>query len=227
MNDELTSLQKRIMELANEYMERHYLLRVDSLRLEARRRCFDVDKSEVDKAIDDLVFHRNFVDGKATTREQLLDNENRRLVYQVIRTEPGIHVSKLKELTGMNFRSVQWHLNALEEFRFVRNVNFGKITVYFDFLLEKTHDVLHFYLHKDGCMSVFKQLLMHPDYQISDIATQLGMPHSTASRTVNILIEQGFLEVRVKENQIPSITIREDVKPVVNNRINGQNIRPM
>ncbi len=227
MDAELTPLQKRIMELAYEYMERHYLLSVESLRQEARRRCTDVSKREVDMTIDDLVFHRKLVDGKARTREQLLENENRHILYQMVQKEPGVHISKLKEMAGMNFRSVQWHLNSLEEFQFVRSVNFGKIKVYFDFVLDKTHDLLHFYLHKDGCMSIFKYLLVYPECQLSDLAERLGMPHSTASRTVKALTEEGFLEIRVKENQTSGISIRENVKPVVIDRINSQVKQPV
>jgi DNA-binding transcriptional ArsR family regulator len=225
MNADLTPLQKRIMELANEFMDKHYLLSVESLRTVARRRCTDVDKSEVDKAIDGLVFHRILVDGKARTREKLLENENRRLVYLAVQAEPGIHISKLKASTGMNFRSVQWHLNSLEEFQLVRSVNFGKIKVYFDFTLVNTNDLLHFYLHKDGCMSIFKHLLAHPGCQVGELATQLGIPPSTASRIVKSLTEEGFIEILVNENQVLGICIRENVKPVVNSRIGAQPVQ--
>ncbi len=227
MHTESTPLRKRIMELAGEFMQKHYLLSVESLRLAARRRCTDVSRNEVDAVIDDLVFHRILVDGKARTREQLLDNENRLKIYQIIQKEPGIHVSKLEKLTGMNFRSVQWHINSLEEFQLVRSVNFGKIKVLFDFLLEKAHDLLHFYMHKDGCLSVFKHLLSHPECPVGELAAQLGMPISTASRTVKILVEEGFLEVRPKENQILGISILENVKPVIYNKINGSDMRQM
>ncbi|MBN2151540.1 MAG: MarR family transcriptional regulator [Candidatus Lokiarchaeota archaeon] len=70
-------------------------------------------------------------------------------------------------------------------------------------------------------MSVFRHLLVHPGCQVGDLASQLGMPPSTASRIVKILTEEGFLEIRAKENQALGISILEDVVPVVNSWVRG------
>lgn len=219
---DINPIQQRIIEVAARLMERHYLLDLDQLYQECTRFIKEAPKQQIQSALNDLVHRKILIHGKALNRQQLLENPNRSKILEIIRREPGIHFSRIKAWIGKESRTVQWHLKMLEKFDFIREVRFGNNIVYFDFLQDKNHDKLHYYLHKDGAPAILGTILNRPGgITLSDLIDIVQMPRSTVARKVNVLISEGFVRARYLTNQAMMLSVVEDLVPVLRNIFAG------
>ena len=57
--------------------------------------------------------------------DQVLELENRRRVYEVTQTYPGLHMRALQRKLGMSIGLIEYHLNALEKHGLVTSVSEG------------------------------------------------------------------------------------------------------
>jgi DNA-binding MarR family transcriptional regulator len=212
---DISPLQYRILELAGQLMERHYLLDLDRLFQECLRFLRDVGKQELQSALSDLVRRKILINGRALNRQQLLENPNRDRILAIIRQEPGIHFSRIKADINKESRTVQWHLKMLEKFDFIREERFGNNVVYFDFLQDKLHDRLHYYLHKDGAPAILKSILTHPGISMLDLIDLVQMPRSTVARKLKVLIDEGVVSASYTANQVMTLVIVDNIVPVL------------
>jgi Fe2+ or Zn2+ uptake regulation protein len=215
-NENMLSLvQEQILAIAYRMMEQHYVLDTDGLYKECKRIMKSTTPPSLRAALQDLLNKRYLIEGKAVTRESLFENENRRRIFEIIKHEPGVHFSRIKEMVEKESRTIQWHLDMLVDFKFIREVRFGNSLLYFDFLLEKQHDLLYYYLHKDGAPVIFRMILSTPGISFQSLLDTLKFPRSTLTRKVKALIEQGLLMGEYQSNQLTGLKIREDCIPIL------------
>ncbi len=212
---DISPIEQRILELAGQLMERHYLLDLDSLYQECLRFLREVGKQQIQNALNDLVRRKILINGKALNRQQLLENPNRNKILALIQQEPGIHFSRIKANINKESRTVQWHLKMLEKFDFIREERYGNNVVYFDFLQDKQHDRLHYFLHKEGAPAIFVAILARPGIPMLDLIDLVQMPRSTLARKIKALIDEGFVSASYTTNQVMSLAIVDRFVPVL------------
>jgi predicted transcriptional regulator len=212
---DMTPLQQRILEVAGQIMQRHYLLDLDQLYQECLRFLKDASRQQIQSALNDLVHRKILINGKALNRQQLLENPNRNKILELIRKEPGIHFSRIKAWIAKESRTVQWHLKMLEKFDFIREERFGNNVVYFDFLQDKQYDRLHYYLHKEGAPAILGTIINRPGILLSDLIDLLQMPRSTLARKINVLVSEGFVSASNLENQGMVLSVVANIVPIL------------
>jgi DNA-binding transcriptional ArsR family regulator len=210
-----TPLEVEIIAVAKRMMARHYVLDVDALYTECVRTLKDHDRSNIDREIDNLVRRKVLVNGKAIIRDHLLENQARAAIFQLIKEEPGINFSSIKERTRFDSRTVQWHVKMLEKFDFIRVASFGNNVIYFDFFFDRTHDVVYYYLQKDGVIDIVRVVIHNQAVPFTALLNALGMPRSTLMRRIKTLIEEGILEGKIEANQLVNIRITPTALPLL------------
>jgi len=210
-----SSLEDRVLFIADQLMERRYVLDLDDLYKECIRVVRDVEKRHIENVLSDLTRRKVLIHGKALTRQVLLENPYRKQILELVKREPGLHFSRIKACINKESRTVQWHLRMLEKFDFIREERFGNNVVYFDFLQDKQHDRLHYYLHKEGAPAILMAILNHPGITIAELIEQLQMPRSTLARKINVLVVEGIVTVSYKETQVMCVSIVEGIVPVL------------
>ncbi|MFX0100243.1 MAG: winged helix-turn-helix transcriptional regulator [Candidatus Hodarchaeota archaeon] len=212
---EPTEVQEKILEIARELMQKHYVLDSRKLYYLSLRALKDTDKIVVMKSIDDLIRKKVLFPGKAVSRDNLLKNQKRNEILNLIIEEPGIYFAKIRKELGLDSNTLLWHLKMLEKFDFIRSEKFGNSTVFFDYFLDKEHDTLHYYLHKDKSIDIFKEIITNPGLSFQDLLYHLDMPRTTLIRKLKALIENGLLKVAYEANRIISINVVHDYKELV------------
>jgi predicted transcriptional regulator len=202
-------------------MERHYVLDTDDLLAQCLRYFGDEDRHKIFRDFNDLIYRKILVNGKAVTRDTLLENENRSAIYNLIQRKPGIHFSGIREETGKDSRTVQWHLKMLEKFDFIRVERYGRNIVYFDLALEKDHDLFYYYLHKKSAVDIIAIILENPGIGFTELLEKIDMPRTTLAGKVKVLIENGFLTTEYQSNQLVSIFLKKEYLPVFDNFTSG------
>ncbi|HME51395.1 MAG TPA: hypothetical protein VKM55_04205 [Candidatus Lokiarchaeia archaeon] len=207
-----TPLQERILGIARQLMQKHYVLDSVKLYYACAREIKESDNVDVMRAIDDLIRHKVLFPGKATSREGVLANTCRKKILDTIKAEPGIYFSKVRETIGIDSNTLMWHLKMLEKFDFIRQEKFGNSTVFFEKFQDKDLDLLHYYMHKDSSIDIFKQVITHPGLSFQDLLHFLDLPRTTLVRKLKALIENGLIAVNYTMNRITSIDIPSNLK---------------
>ena len=211
---ELNPLQEKIVSIAEELMDKHYILDSKKLYYACAREVRSHDNPEIMLAIDRLIKRKVLFPGKATTRDDVLANENRKAIFDAIQKDPGIHFSLLRERVDLDSNTLLWHIRMLEKFDFIRIEKFGNSTVFFEYFLEKQMDDLYFYLHKTGSPEIFKEILTEPDLSFRELMKRTDFPRTTLVRKLKVLIEKGFLRVEYTSNRITSIKVAQKYREV-------------
>ncbi|MBN2150934.1 MAG: winged helix-turn-helix transcriptional regulator [Candidatus Lokiarchaeota archaeon] len=202
-----TPLQESVMKIAKELMSKHYILDSRKLYYACAREITEADNIDVMKSIDYLIKRRVLFPGKATSRDGVLKNDLRKRILDIVRAEPGIYFSKIRDAVNLDSNTLIWHLKMLEKFDFIRVEKFGNSTVFFDKFLDKALDVFYYYIHKDDSVDIFKQIATNPGLSFQDLLHVLNLPRTTLVRKLKSLIENGLLSVAYTSNRITSISI--------------------
>jgi len=203
----IDALQDKIMVIAKDLMTRHYLFDVDELTRECIHLLKDIDRQKIMSAINDLVRKKMLINGKAVTREKLLDNPVRASILGIIKCEPGIYFNKIKERLNTDSRTLQWHLKMLEEFGIIRIEPFYNNIIYFSASQDKKDDMVFYYLQKEWVPVIFQGILDNPGISFLQILEVIKIPRSTLMRQVKILIDEGLLSGEYDSGKLTSISI--------------------
>lgn len=212
---DLSPLEGRVLALAKGFVDKHHVLDTRKLYWICAREITDHDNPAVMDAIETLVKKKVLFPGKSITRDEVLRNKNRKTILTLIRTEPGIYFSKLRDKTGLDSNSMLWHLKMLEQFDLVRVVRFGHSTVYFDFFSDKELDALHYILHKRHACRVFKEILIAPGLSMRDLEARVPPGRQVLARLLKACIEHGLLSLTFSSSGSPaSIRVAPRFEPV-------------
>jgi predicted transcriptional regulator len=213
----IDGIQQEVYLIAEQWMARHYVLDTESLYLDCMRQLKDHGKNEIALAINDLVRKKILVNGAALTREKVLSNQNRASILALIKAKPGIHFSKIMEEIQTDPRTLQWHLKMLAKFDFIREERYGNKHAFFDFFLEKTHDILYYYLQKDGCSDIFRTMVDHDNISFVALLEITGLPRTTLARRIKTLIEANLIVGITAAGQLASLRIHDSCLAIIKN----------
>nr|MDO8111123.1 helix-turn-helix domain-containing protein [Candidatus Sigynarchaeota archaeon] len=205
-------LQERILKIARELMQKHYILDSRKLYYACAREITESDNVDVMKAIDDLIRKKVLFPGKAVSRDGVLKNEYRKMIIDIIKAEPGIYFSRLRDTMNIDSNTLIWHLKMLQKFDFIRAEKVGNSTVFFEKFQDKSMDLFFFYIHKENSADIFKHLVTSPGLSFQDLLKLLDLPRTTLVRKLKVLIENGLLAVEYTSNRITAINISPQFK---------------
>jgi predicted transcriptional regulator len=124
-------------------------------------------------------------------RSELLNNLNRKKMYEMIKARPGIHFSELQRELDLKQGVLSYHLNVLEKNEFVKSIQDG---TYRRFYLFDDKIELEFRLHEmqEKILMVISQ---KPGITQSKISKALGRNKMVINYHLKILLETGILHM--------------------------------
>lgn len=131
-------------------------------------------------------------------REEVLEYESRRMLYALIRDEPGLHLRELERRSGIPLSTLRHHLRFLTEHKLVDTQEDRNVVRYFTALLdepveraivgalrqESLRRVVLYLLHQGGAATY------------KDILSAIGAPPSTLAVYLAELARRGVIERR-------------------------------
>ncbi|MBN2151683.1 MAG: hypothetical protein JW839_09570 [Candidatus Lokiarchaeota archaeon] len=204
------SLERRVLSVAKGVIEKHRALNVQDLFEESRRALRNEGHEQIWNAIDSLVRKRIIYPRRAFTRETVLDNENRRRVFELISRRPGIHVSQIRSALGLDYRTAALHIEMLETFRLIRTEHIENNVVYFEHGTNAELDWFYYYLNKKNVLAIVGAILDSPGTSFKQLQEKLEgfLDRTTLLRKLHVLAEKGFFSVMYDANAIVSIDVQ-------------------
>lgn len=129
-------------------------------------------------------------------REEVLDYEARRRLYQMIKDEPGLHMRELERRSGMPLSTLRHHLRYLSEHRLVESVDDRNVVRYFAAdLVELSDRAVMGALRQEALRRVLLYMLEKGgSAPYKDLLAELRVPASTLAVYLSELTRRGVLD---------------------------------
>ncbi len=203
---ELTQNENMIYDIVLEYLNQNRVFQIENLLsfIKARFRAASININEqgIETLLKGLVEKNLLVEGSKMTKEQVLENAKRNLIYKYILEHPGIHINRLIRKTGLPFNVVIWHVNILETFGFVNRNKIENRCIFHSPELELNKVKFYYFTTKDQCKKIFNYLKAH-DYGITKTAlsSDLNMHIDTVSKYLEFLGEYNIVSKKIESNK--------------------------
>ncbi|MHA1338349.1 MAG: winged helix-turn-helix transcriptional regulator [Promethearchaeota archaeon] len=156
-----------------------------------------MSKSEYRKFIKNRIFINTSV--HRLSIEEVLENENRSKILDLILEEPGIHFNELLRRTNISPGNLVWHLDILESYKVIGKKNIGQYICYFPYYNTNPIKSIDIKLRKSKVtLEILDMIENNPGIYINQIAKTLNLDHKTVLYHVNKLIEANLIETKKK-----------------------------
>jgi predicted transcriptional regulator len=137
-----------------------------------------------------------------TVEDPELELLNRRNIYQVIDSHPGIHFRELFRKLKMSMGSLEYHLRILERNELIYSRKEGGFTRYFvKGKLGAEDKEIASLLQNDRLRTLLFTLVLTPGLSHKSLTEKLGWPKSTISFYLKKLLEKGIVEERQRSQK--------------------------
>ncbi len=128
------------------------------------------------------------------TMEEVLENENRTKIIDLIIDQPGIHNNELVRQTGLSPGNLAWHLKILELYKIIKSEILGKFVVYFPYYDENPISRIDLKLQKSTTtMEILDLIRDNSGITQIELARQIGKNHKTVKYHLDKLQEAGLV----------------------------------
>jgi len=121
-----------------------------------------------------LIFERSKL-----SKDQVLNNENRKMINDYIRKNPGVYFNQIAKNLNLSNYLLGWHLKILLKFNFIRNKKIDKHEVFFDINLGENYEELYYFASKEKPRLIIEYLLENPEGATKTHLSRILTMHST------------------------------------------------
>jgi len=133
--------------------------------------------------------------------EDVLENENRNKIIDLILTEPGIHFNELLRRTGLAAGNLVWHLDILQTYKIIGKKRIGNFIAYFPYYQKNPLSNVNLKLQKSKLtLSILEMIEEKPGIWNNIITKKFKVDHKTIQYHLNKLDELGLIKL-VKEGR--------------------------
>ncbi|MCF2139499.1 MAG: winged helix-turn-helix transcriptional regulator [Candidatus Lokiarchaeota archaeon] len=129
--------------------------------------------------------------------EDVLENENRSKVIDLIVENPGIHFSELLRQTQLAPGNLNWHLEILERYKIIKSEIVGKYVMYFPYHGKNPLSNIDLKLQKSKTtMEILEIIQTTPGLSQNQIAKKIEKNHKTVKYHLDKLIKADLIKKR-------------------------------
>ncbi len=161
----------------------------------------NLNQTGIRKILNSLIKKRMIVERSKFTKEDVLDNENRSIIYTYIKDHPGAYFNQISKKLNLSNYILAWHLKILSQFEYIRSKEIENHEAFFDVDLEHANDEILFLISKEKPREIINYLLKNPTGSSkTQISRELSMHANTVTKYVKQL-ERGGLLLKNKQSQ--------------------------
>ena len=179
--------EEMVLELVREYIEQHQFFNFNKIIpfISSRfaKASTNISSQGIKTILKSLVKQNHIIDGSSLTRDSVLLNENRKRIYDYISRNSGKYFYKIVKKTKLNNPVVEWHLNILLKFNFIKKTNIEDQEVYFKAEIDQELDKTVFFIKRERIEKIIRYFL-HDNEGITKtrISKELKMHYMTIDK---------------------------------------------
>ena len=126
--------------------------------------------------------------------DDVLENENRNKIIDLILNEPGIHFNELLRQTGLAAGNLVWHLDILQTYKIVGKKRVGNFLAYFPYYQKNPLSNVNLKLQKSKLtLEILEMIEDEPGIWNNIITKKFKVDHKTIHYHLSKLIELGLI----------------------------------
>jgi len=130
--------------------------------------------------------------------EQVLENETRGGIIDIILETPGVHFNQLLRQMSISAGTLAWHLDILETFKIIKKERVGQYLVYFSYLDANPLENMDFKLQKSQTtLEIVRLIRENPGIYQNQLAKKLKLNHKTIKYHLNKLLDIHLIYFKV------------------------------
>ncbi len=131
------------------------------------------------------------------TLEEVLENQNRNHIIDLILNEPGIHFNELLRKTKLAAGNLVWHLDILETYKVIGKKRISNYLTYFPYHQKNPISNLNLKLNKSNItLGILKMIEKEPGIWNSIITQRQKVDHKTIHYHIKKLIDLGLVLIK-------------------------------
>ncbi|MFX1568937.1 MAG: hypothetical protein ACFFCV_11295 [Promethearchaeota archaeon] len=131
------------------------------------------------------------------TLDEVLENENRNKIIDLILTEPGIHFNELLRRTGLAAGNLVWHLDILQTYKIIGKKRIGNFIAYFPYYQKNPISNVDLKLQKSKLtLEILEMIEQKPGVWNNLITKKFKVDHKTIQYHLNKLNELGLIKLK-------------------------------
>ena len=168
-----------VLEIAKELIEQNKILNTELLYHTAKKK-LGIPRKGLLSIIQTLINRKILVEGSKYTKNTVMDNRFRRMLYEFIRRNLGTHFSLIKSQVdfskeGKNVSSGRliWHLEMLLKFNLIKKVKLKNYTLFLPTEVSNEEGIVHFILRDEINYKILSKLLESTTIKLADIYKEI------------------------------------------------------
>lgn len=127
--------------------------------------------------------------------DEVLENENRNKIIDLILNEPGVHFNELLRKTGLAAGNLVWHLDILQTFKIVGKKRIGNFVAYFPYYQKNPISNVDLKLQKSKLtLEILEMIENEPGTWNNLITKKFKVDHKTIHYHLSKLHELGLIK---------------------------------
>jgi len=127
-------------------------------------------------------------------KNEILENENRRKIYTVIVSHPGIHLRELQRVLDIPLTTLDYHLSYMSQRNVVLREKNGAYMRYYAKPFDENDKLLFSALRQKRMREIVFLVLLNQKAKVKLLVDKLNLPRSTLSFYLKYLVEHNILE---------------------------------
>jgi predicted transcriptional regulator len=192
-----------VLEIAKELIYQHKTLNTELLYNTAKKK-LGIPRRGLLSIIQTLLNRKILVEGSKYTKDTVMNNRFRRILYEFIKKNLGTHFSLIKSELDINSKEKNispgrliWHLEMLLKFDFIKKVKIKNYTLFLPSEVSADEGIIHFILRDEINYKIINKLLDSNLIKVADIYKEIEEKRELVYYRVNNLIE---IEILLQKN---------------------------
>jgi len=189
---ELLEQEKLVLTVIQEYLNKNRYFNMKDIlpfiNSRFKMASVNINNSGIEKILKTLTQKKLIVEGSKLTREDLLINQKRSLIYEFIVKNPGTYFNRIVKELNLSNHVVIWHLEMLLKFEFIKRQKIENHEIYFDFEYRLKNTELTYFTSKEKSKLIIDYLKKN-DLGVpkTRLSTDLKLHINTATKYLTFL----------------------------------------
>ncbi|MBN1799857.1 MAG: hypothetical protein JW891_00025 [Candidatus Lokiarchaeota archaeon] len=193
-----------ILELIQDYMENNRAFKYEKIvpyiRNNFARTSRNINETGIMNILEALVQKRVIIPGSKLTKRIVLQNLNRRKIYDFIKNNPGLYLNIIIRRLNMPNHVITWHLDILVKFGQIKKVFLDNHDAYFHPKIKPSNYLSTYLLSNPKCqkiISYIKQETNKNNTTKTGISRALKIHYNTVSKYLLKLEKLGLVKKEI------------------------------
>lgn len=219
MGFDLTRKEKLVYNEVKEYLIKNRTLEKEKIlsfiHYKFKLSSTNINLDGIKSILKTLIEKNLIVEGSKLIREEVLENNKRRLIYEYVLKHPGSLYTRIVKDLNLSNHVVIWHLYILQKFRYIEKGIIDNREIYYEPNLKLDKAEKYYYVSRTKSRKII-QLLGNNDkgYTKNQISKNLHMHNSTVSKYIDILKNYKIVFKKKIENKTLYFLDQDNLEPI-------------